>query len=322
MPAALLAAVLLAVAIVIAALAREIARILLARAPAEPTSIEIRAEAAGAPPSAALPAVLWTYWALSPLPPFVAQCLETWRRAAPDHAIRLVDRATVARWLGDDWDAAAFDRLPPYRQADWLRLQLLRRHGGIWLDASTLLTTGLDWVHRRHADLGGHGIVGFYIDRYTRDRAQPMIENWFIAAAPGDPFIAAWAVELDHALALGESAYLDSLRASGELAAVAQGIPPGMQAYLAMHLAAARVSRRQPDLRRMSLVRAEDVAYAFHAGVGWRKRHLFARLALTPQPRRVPALIKLRSGDRAVVERGLARGWWWKRSLLARLLAP
>jgi hypothetical protein len=315
-------ALLAAVGVVIAALVREVAQILLARAPAHPRSIEIRAAAGVETPQSVLPAVLWTYWATAPVPPFVAQCLQTWRRHAPDHEIRLVDRATVGRWLGAGWDESSFDALPPYRQADWLRLQLLQRHGGIWMDASTLLTSDLGWVHRRHADLGECGLVGFYIDRYTRDSAQPMIENWFIAAAAGDPFVAAWAIELDRALALGEAGYLESLRRSGELDAVAQGIPAGMQAYLMMHLAAGRVSRREPDLRCMSLVRAEDVAYAFHAALGWRKRHLYARLALTPAPRRVPALIKLRSGDRAVVERGLARGWWYKRSLLARLLAP
>jgi hypothetical protein len=312
----------LVVLVVLAALVREVAQILLARPPARPTSIELRAPRAAPAGAATLPAIIWTYWAATPAPPLIEQCLQTWRRHAPDHEIRLVDRSTVARWIGSDWDAAAFDALPPYRQADWLRLQLLARHGGLWVDASTLLTADLAWVHRRYGELGGGGVVGFYIDRYTRDRALPMIENWFIAAAAGDPFIAAWAAELDRALALGESGYLESLRQSGELLDVAQGIPPSMQAYLLMHLAAGRVSRRDPDLRRMSLVRAEDVAYAYHAALGWRKRHLYARLALTAAPRRVPALIKLRSGDRAVVERGLARGWRCKRSLLTRLLAP
>ncbi len=315
----MIALILLVVAgVVVAALAREMAQILLASAPATTTSIELRA---GAAPASPLPAILWTYWASTPVPPFVAQCLQTWRRHAGDHEIRLVDRSTVGRWLGSDWDERAFDALAPYRQADWLRLQLLLRHGGIWMDASTLLTADLGWVQRRRTDLGDRGVVGFYIDRYTRDRAQPLIENWFIAGSAGDPFIAAWAAELDHALAIGEAEYLEALRRGGELADVAQGIPAGMQAYLVMHLAAARVSRRVPDLRCMSLVRAEDVAYAFHAALGWRKRHLYARLALTPEPRRAPALIKLRSGDRAVVERGLARGWWYRRSLLARLLA-
>ena len=305
------------------ALGREVARVLLARPPARPTSIELRDAPTSAAPAAVatLPAILWTYWASDTAPPFIAQCLQNWRRHAPDHEVRLVSRSTIADWLGDGWHTPVFDTLPPFRQADWLRLQLLARHGGIWVDASTLLTTDLDWVHDRHRALG-RGVIGFYIDRYTRDRAHPLIENWFIAASPADPFIVAWAVELDRALALGEAAYLAALNGSGELDRAAQGIPASMRAYLVMHLAAACVSRRRPDLRRMSLVRAEDVAYAYHAGVGWRKRHLYARLALTAAPARVPALIKLRSGDRAVVERGLARGWWFGGSLLARLLAP
>jgi hypothetical protein len=319
-----LVVLLLVLAALLGAAAFEVARVVRARAPAVPRAIELRADAGGSEPIADLPKVLWTYWATAPVPPFVAQCLDNWRRFAPGHEIRLIHRDIVGEWLGEAWDADAFDALPPFRQADWLRLQLLMRHGGLWVDASTLFTRGLAWVHDRYAALGGRGVVGFYIDRYTLDPAQPMIENWFIAASPRDPFIAAWIAELDRALALGESGYIDLLRSRGELAAAAQGIPEGMQAYLVMHLAAARVSRQRPDLRRMSLVRAEDSAYAFHAGVGWRKRHLFARLALTPEPgpTALPALIKLRSGDRAVVERGLARGLCLRSSLLARLLTP
>jgi hypothetical protein len=271
------------------------------------------------PVPAPIPRVIWTYWDALPAPALVARCLRLWQRLAPDHEVRLVDRSTAARWLGTEIDAAAFDALPAYRQADWLRLQLLLRHGGLWMDGSTLLTTRLDWLHRLHAERGG-GMAGFYIERYTTDARWPIVENWFLAAPAGDPFIAAWADELDRALALGEAGYLEALRRDGLLDAVAQGIPEDMRAYLVMHLAASAVLQRAPAAHRLVLQRAEDVAFAFHAALRWRKRHLYARLALSPMPRRVPALIKLRSGDRAVVEQGLAKGWIWRRSLLARLL--
>jgi hypothetical protein len=280
-----------------------------------PTSLSMPTPA----PRISIPRVIWTYWDTQPVPSFVARCLAHWRRAAPDHEIRLVDRSTTAHWLGADVDAAAFDALPAFRQADWLRLQLLIRHGGIWMDGSMLLTESLAWVHRLHAD-GGPGVVGFYIDRYTTDRRRPIVENWFLAAPVGDPFIVAWAAELDRALQLGEAGYLETLRRDGRLDAIAQGIPEAMRSYLVMHLAASAVLQRAPEAYRLVLQRAEDVAFAFHAPLRWRKRHLYARLALTPAPRRLPALIKLRSGDRQVVEEGLARGWLWRRSLLAKLL--
>lgn len=187
------------------------------------------------------------------------------------------------------------------------------------MDGSTLLTTNLDWVHSLHDQVDA-GVVGFYIDRYTTDARFPIIENWFLAAPAQDPFIMAWAAELDRALSFGEERYLDNLRSTGELDALAQAIPEKMRSYLIMHLAASRVRRRSPESYRLILQRAEDVAFAFHAALRWRKRHLYARLALTPAPRRRPSLIKLRSGDRSVMEQGLARGWLWRRSLLAELL--
>jgi len=306
-----------ALAIVLAA-AFEAGQILRARAPL-PAPARRLGPLVPATPAAALPRILWTYWDTPEPPPLIQRCLANWRRCAPDHEIRLLHRSTALAWLPDARLAAAWESLPPYRQADWLRLQLLHAHGGVWIDSSSLLTRDLGWVHEQHRALGA-GVVGFFIDRYTTDAARPVLENWFLAAPAGDPFIAAWIAEFDRALAQGEEAYLATLREAGELAAVGQGIPPSMQAYLAMHLAAGRVALHAPGQHRMSLQRAEDVAFAFHAALRWRKRHLYARLALTPAPARVPALIKLRGGDRAVVERGLARGLWWRRSLLARLL--
>ena len=305
-------------AVVCLGLGAEAFAILRAGAPAHPSATRL-----GAPVGverAAIPRVIWTYWDTLPPPALVARCLQAWQRYAPDHEIRLVERACVSRWLPPGADLAPLASLPAYRQADWLRLQLLIHHGGIWIDGSTLLTTNLDWVHSLHEQIGA-GVVGFYIDRYTRDERFPIIENWFLATPAHDPFIMAWAAELDSALALGEQGYLDGLRRAGELDALAQGIPEDMRAYLIMHLAAARVRQRSPERFRLILQRAEDVAFAFHAPLRWRKRHLYARLALTPAPRRRPSLVKLRSGDRSVMEQGLARGWVWRRSLLAELLA-
>lgn len=311
-------ALLALLAVLFLGLVAEGAAILRAGSPARPS--HLRFAPPGGVARAAIPRVIWTYWDTLPPPALVERCLLAWKRYAPDHEIRLVSRRSVSHWLPAGADLAGFDALPSYRQADWLRLQLLIRHGGAWMDGSTLLTTNLDWVHSLHDEIDA-GVVGFYIDRYTTDPRFPIIENWFIAAPPQDPFIVDWAAELDVALALGEDGYVDLLRRSGELEAVAQGIPDDMRAYLVMHLAASRVHRRGAGRYRLILQRAEDVAFAFHAALRWRKRHLYARLALTPAPRRRPALIKLRSGDRAVMEKGLARRWIWRRSLLAELLA-
>jgi hypothetical protein len=89
-----------------------------------------------------------------------------------------------------------------------------------------------------------------------------------------------------------------------------------------MHVAAAIVLNRDPEAYKLALIRAEDSALGFHAALKWRKRHLYAGLALILAAARVPVIIKLRGGDRRVFERGLTRGWLLRSSALGKLLQP
>lgn len=299
-------------------IARELLQVLLARAPREPRCVVVGTAAPGAPP---IPKIIWSYWQTAPPPDFVARCFANWQRLAPDHELRLLDREHIAPWLDADTLAQGFDALPAFRQADWLRVQLLARHGGIWIDASTILTRDLGWVHALQAERQTD-YVGFYIDRFTTRPELPIVENWFMAAAPGCLFVADLAGEFDTVLQLGEAAYTEQLRAQGRYDQVVQGLDDQHRQYLTMHLAAASLLDANPQRYAMALLRAEDTALSLHAALGWRKRHLYARMALTPcpAPGRLPALVKLRGGDRRVTEQGLARGWLLRGSLLARYL--
>ncbi len=302
--------------IVIAAIARELAAVLLASAPREPREIRVGTAATAVQP---IPRIIWTFWHAAPPSPFVKQCLANWQRFAPDHELRLLDGESLLRWIPADELRADFASLPPYRQADWLRIQLLKRYGGVWIDASTLLTRDLAWVHELQARQQVE-YVGFYVDQSTSRPDLPIVENWFMAAQPACGFVRALADAFDHLLDIGPEANLERLRTAGRLEKVAQKLSPDFQRYLLMHMAASDLLDQHPQAYSLALLRAEDTAFAFHLGVGWRKRHLYVRLALTPCPARLPMLIKLRGGDRKVVERNLARGRWLRSSALARLL--
>lgn len=257
---------------------------------------------------AEIPKVVWTYWHAATPPDFIAACLENWQRFAPDHEIRLLNRHSALDWLPAL--RADFDTLPAYRQADWLRVQLLARHGGVWMDASILLARDLDWLHQQRARRAA-SYVGFYIDRFTTRPDQPIVENWLMAAAPGCPFTRALADAFDRALDDGAEAVLAQLAAEGRADRVLQGLDHDSQRYLLMHVVAADLLDRHGAGYRLALMRAEDGPFAWLCGVGWRKTHLFVRIALTPCPRRLPALLKLRGNDRRVVERH-----WLRRRVL------
>ena len=296
-------------------LLRELVTVLRAKVPAQTRVVVVGENAPLCQDE--IPKIIWTYWQAAPPPAFIQACLDNWRRFAPDHQLRLLDRGTVADWLPAL--RADFDALPAYRQADWLRIQLLARHGGVWMDASMLLSRDLGWLHetrrRRAADY-----VGFYIDRYTTRPELPIVENWLMASVPGGRFATALAAAFDRALDEGAEGVLQRLRAEGRHARVVQALTEDFQRYLLMHVAASELLDREPQLARLVLLRAEDGPFAWHAGVGWRKRHLYARLALLPCPRVLPAVLKLRGGDRTVVERNWRRGLVSPFSALVQLI--
>jgi hypothetical protein len=308
-------AVLGLMAIVAGLLLRELATVLRAKVPTQTRAVTVGESAPTC--SEEIPRIIWTYWQASPPPPFIRACLNNWRRFAPDHQLRLLDRGSVTAWLPEL--RTDFDAMPAYRQADWLRIQLLARHGGVWMDASMLLSRDLGWLHetrrRRAADY-----VGFYIDRYTTRPELPIVENWLMASVPGGPFVTALAAAFDRALDEGAEALLLRLQNEGRHARVVQALTEDFQRYLLMHVAASDLLDREPQAARLVLLRAEDGPFAWHAAVGWRKRHLFARLALVPCPRVLPAVLKLRGGDRAVVERNWRRGLVSPFSALVQLI--
>jgi hypothetical protein len=307
------------VALLCLGLAWEIAQILRARVPAFPRTLHVGSTVLADDLAPTIPKIIWTYWHASPAPEFIRHCHDNWRHFAPDHVLHVIDKSTITDWLDAQLITDQFAQLPPFRQADWLRLQLLARHGGIWIDASTLLTQSLEWVHTLQAERGSE-YLGFFIDRFTTRPDQPIVENWFMAACPESPFILALAKEFDRALHMGEANYLATLGDCGCLETVVQGLGPKDQLYLIMHVAAAVVLNRDPETYKLALIRAEDSALGFHAALKWRKRHLYARLAMTPAPTRLPCIIKLRGGDRRVFERGLTRGWLITSSALAKLI--
>lgn len=293
-------------ALVAGLLLREIIIVLRARVPTQTRAITVGESAPAC--NAEIPKIIWTYWQPSPPPAFIQACLDNWRRFAPDHALRLLDRDSVLRWLPAL--RPDFDAMPAGQQADWLRIQLLARHGGVWMDAAMLLSRDLGWLHetrrRRGADY-----LGFYLDRYTTRPDLPIIESCLMASVPGGSFVTALAAAFDRTLDEGAEPLLARLQAEGRQARVVQALPADCQRHLLMQLTASDLLDREPQAARLMLLRAEDGPFAWHAGVGWSERRVHARLALLPCPRVLPAVLKLRDADLALVERH------WRRRLVS-----
>ena len=187
-----------------------------------------------------VPPVVWMYWDAARIPTFVAWCIAGVRRLNPKLEVRLLRPDDLPRYLVLHPGLA---RASVHQRADWIRLELLHRHGGIWLDASTVLTAPLDWVFDTQRATGSEW-VGFQIAQSQRDPRYPVIENWFLAAPARSRFIADWREIFTREIIEGGAArYVAQLRDSGRLDTLAQAI--GMPDYLTMHLCAQQLIQDQ-----------------------------------------------------------------------------
>ena len=131
-----------------------------------------------------IPKIIWSYWDDPNVPPLTQKCIENWKRMCPDYEVKLLNKTDVP----DD-----YKDLSPQRQSDWLRVERLKTHGGIWLDATIILTESLDWVQ------GNGEALLFYQEAMTKKKDSPMYESWFMASVPNGKFITALFNEFDFA---------------------------------------------------------------------------------------------------------------------------
>ena len=125
---------------------------------------------------------IWVYWAqgIDHAPTVVRRCHDELRRLHPDQQVVVLDHSTVddhSDLPGYVHDRTRDDRT---KYSDVLRLDLLARHGGIWLDATCLPRRDLPGLLPELVP------SGFFALRFRRAR----MASWLLAATPGDPSMA------------------------------------------------------------------------------------------------------------------------------------
>jgi hypothetical protein len=135
-----------------------------------------------------LPKTIWCLWfqGWANAPDLVKACGASWRQHNPDWAIHCLSRDTLGAWLepSPGLEAILAKNLPMEALSDVLRIELLSRFGGVWVDSTVYCLRPLDgWIH--HAMPRGF----FAFNRPTPDR---MLSTWFLAAERGSHVIDAW----------------------------------------------------------------------------------------------------------------------------------
>lgn len=247
--------------------------------------------------SSTFPRIIWTYWATPNIPPFVTNCINTWRKHNPSYTINIVTRENLYQYTDlDIVHMKANDS--PARESDFVRLAILVRYGGFWIDASTICTRPLDWIQTRCVD---KQFFAYFLPGFTTDARYPVIESWMFACVPNSPFVRLWRDEFMRTNTFDSiSAYVESVKSSG---VDLQNI--SMPEYLAIHLAAQKTLQLLGpwnDLEIVSATQPDIGPFYFLDQHGWNSDDAVAALCAASSSSVATALIKFRGMDRKTIE--------------------
>ena len=130
-----------------------------------------------------LPRVIWMFWdgPLETAPTFIKYAIDSWKKKNPKWDVRVLSDASLLRYI----DCTYLDEKKKIQgRSDAIRLALLERHGGVWVDASCSCLKPLDdWLPVVMQS-------GFFA--FPDTHPGRIVQTWFLAAAPGNHLVREW----------------------------------------------------------------------------------------------------------------------------------
>jgi len=121
-------------------------------------------------------------------PALVKKCFALMRRRCPEFELVILDRDSLREWTDIPdyiWRKLEEGRMTMAQFSDICRLDLLYRHGGVWIDSTCFVTSGIPQDIKDcgfFAYRAGHSLNGYY----------SFIQSCFLRARRGSHTVAAW----------------------------------------------------------------------------------------------------------------------------------
>lgn len=243
-----------------------------------------------------IPKIIWTYWDSRFIPETVRKCMDTWRKYNPGYEIVLLSNDNIIHYLPETDVLGMKMANTPQRTADFIRIHVLEKYGGIWADATIMMNGSIDFIQSKR----GYDLVGYHIGKMMNNAESPVIENWFFAAPPGSRFIKNWKecfTKMNDFETPEE--YVKSITDQGVDISKVES-----PSYLTMHVASQYVIQKQMTseevAQKLYLVKAEDGPLKYLHDNDWDSYRGITSICnkdLSDHP-----IIKFRGSERNVIE--------------------
>lgn len=212
-----------------------------------------------------IPKVIWMFWDSEYIPTEINLFKKRIEIDNPDYQLNLVTFENLNSYV----DELVFDEkveIPIANKSDLIRLALLYRYGGVWLDITTILLKPISWFLQID-NINNFDLIAFYREKSTSDFSRPVIESWFLATPPNNIFIKNWYETLLPLLTMGAKKYFIKLQENSNYPQILQSID--RPEYLLVYLAAQLVLLNSPTHYNFYLRKCENNAFFIHENVKW-----------------------------------------------------
>ncbi len=146
------------------------------------------------PAECEVPKIVWFSWlqGLYNAPDMVKACYESQRKNLADYEFRVMDMENFSQWVELPYYVVRKyneGKIPSASFSDLLRLSLLKKYGGVWMDASVFCSGfGNEQLKERWNSVMHHNFTVFRY--FWKGQKAPIgLSTWFIAAVPNNQIV-------------------------------------------------------------------------------------------------------------------------------------
>ena len=151
-----------------------------------------------------LPQKIYSYWDDLENNTIIQSHFNSWRRNIKNWEINIINKNNLKDYVSDDF-INKYIELDSTRFSDFLRLELLKTNGGVWLDAGIFVTKNSLFLDKFRNEMinNNYDATLYELQDATIDKDMPYLENWFIMAPKNSKLITDIYYEFNRAFEMG-----------------------------------------------------------------------------------------------------------------------
>lgn len=239
-----------------------------------------------------IPKIIWIYWHDEKTPELITYCIQKIRKLHKQYDVHILNKSNINKFIDIEVEVL-LHKMPIANLSDFIRLKLLHKYGGIWLDASIIINKPLDQF--MYVEQNIYDVIGYYNAEQTQQARLPVIDSWLIAAPLHSEFIKTWLSYFEPIAQLGAHEFHQKMTLDKDYKSLSAGLADPK--YLLVYIAAKQAYRDVCNYKNLLFYPSDQSAFFIQTLSKWRTRRCTKNFYLANGDIDSP-LFKLTRGDR------------------------